>query len=653
MKKIKQGLKFDYCSLPRLAAEMMILGFPMELMDGDAAHVPLTWVTAVLDELVKKLGDQKLFVLSILGIQSSGKSTMLNAMFGLQFAVSAGRCTRGAFMQLLKVSKEMKTELKFDYILVVDTEGLRAPELAGRSTTHRDNEMATFVVGLGNMTLINIFGENPSEMQDILQIVVQAFMRMKKVRLNPRCMFVHQNVSDLTAGEKNMEGRRRLQEKLDEMTKIAAREEFCDAEGFSDVIAFDVQNDVKYFAQLWEGSPPMAPPNPNYCLRSAMLEIENKLHNKIENEEIHKVEETGLQTELNAKREEVKKTMSDFFRKDRDAGILNQWKGYFEIKIKQLQENIMKETMMKLSGVLQQRHLKKKIDAERTHHENTLFTKSKELALKFKEQATDGNFMKTQFDSFWKQQTADIIKDTHLDRSIDILRDVKKLLIQTYESLPSDRMKDSSEHKDMFCLPSYSEYVQLKKSSGITGPIKNVLKKGKEMLGFALSKEDEVQIRALITDIAEHTDKMIQSFNIAKMGYNNSYIQQLTDYIQARLNEYQEGPKKLKYVFKSEFFMDLVFCICHKANKTFTEQYKMFREANDPVLYFNRKHEEYYSIFQKYCEGVSSTAIFGEFVCNKLKESIQQNVYKKTARDLADEMTTNCESLNGNRSNLE
>uniref|UniRef100_A0A671P5N5 VLIG-type G domain-containing protein n=1 Tax=Sinocyclocheilus anshuiensis TaxID=1608454 RepID=A0A671P5N5_9TELE len=263
VKKNKEdSLQFDFCSLPSLAAEMMISGFPMELMDGDAAHIPLSWISAVLDELVKKLGEQtRIFVLSILGIQSSGKSTMLNAMFGLQFAVSAGRCTRGAFMQLLKVSEEMN----FDYILVVDTEGLRAPELAGRSTTHRDNEMATFVVGLGNITLINIFGENPSEMQDILQIVVQAFLRMNKVRLNPSCMFVHQNVSDITAGEKNTEGRRRLQEKLDDMTKLAAREEVCDAEGFSDVIAFDIQNDVKYFAQLWEGSPPMAPPNPNYC----------------------------------------------------------------------------------------------------------------------------------------------------------------------------------------------------------------------------------------------------------------------------------------------------------------------------------------------------------------------------------------------------
>ncbi|XP_073678862.1 interferon-induced very large GTPase 1-like [Garra rufa] len=720
VKKIKQGLHFDFCSLPILAAEMMISGFPMELMDGDAAHVPLTWVTAVLDELVKKLGDQtRIFVLSILGIQSSGKSTMLNAMFGLQFTVSAGRCTRGAFMQLIKVSEEMKTELKFDYILVVDTEGLCAPELLGRSTTHRDNEMATFVVGLGNMTLINIFGENPSVMQDILQIVVQAFMRMNKVRLNPRCMFVHQNVSDITAGEKNMEGRRRLRDKLDDMTKLAAKEEDFDAEQFSDVIAFDVEHDVRYFAQLWEGSPPMAPPNPNYCeniqelketilthasksdgvmlahlrqriqdlweallneqfvfsfknsleiatykkleteyskwtwsLRSAMLEIETKLHNKIENEAISVVKENDLQTELSAKGKEVEKAVTDFFEKDSDAAILNQWKASFEIKIKELQEKIVRETERKLNGVLQHRELKKKMDAQRTHYENTLFEKSKELALQLKEQTNDENVIKTQFDSFWEKQTAAIIRDTPIVKDIDILGDVKKLLFPTYGSLLLDHMKESSQYKNMFHLTSFSEYVHLKKSSGFTGPIKNAYKGVKEKVGYVLYKEDEVQIRALITDIAEQTEKMIQSFNFAKMGYNNTCIQQLVDYIMSRLTQHEEGPK-VKYVFKGEFFIDLVLCLCHRANQIFIDQHKIFRESNDPVLYFERKSEEYYRIFKKYCQGVSSTAFFGDIICNKLKEPIQQSVYKTTARDLADEINTNCESLNGNRSNLE
>ncbi|XP_051569321.1 LOW QUALITY PROTEIN: interferon-induced very large GTPase 1-like [Myxocyprinus asiaticus] len=715
VKKNKKDLQIHFTSLPSLAAEMMISGFPLELMDGDAAHVPLIWISAVLDELIRKLGDQRVFVLSVLGIQSSGKSTMLNAMFGLQFAVSAGRCTRGAFMQLVRVTGEIKAQLMFDYILVVDTEGLRALELAGRSTRHHDNELATFVVGLGHLTLINIFGENPSEMQDILQIVVQAFLRMKKVRLNPSCMFVHQNVSDITAKEKNMEGRRRLLEKLDEMTILAAKEEVCDAERFQNVINFDVQNDVKYFSQLWEGSPPMAPPNPIYCenvqdlketilshasksdgmmlthlkqriqdlweallnerfvfsfrncleiaaykkletkyckwtwsLRSAMLEIENKLHNKIENETIHEIQETDLQRELKEKSEEVKKSMLEFFEKDEEKEILIQWKASFEIKIKELQENIVRESKRKLNEILQQRDLKKKIDAQRTHHENTLFEKSKELALKLKDKANDEETLKKEFDSFWEECVKKIITDTPQFKDINILRDLKELLSDIYKSAPVDPKRAS---RDIFLVTNFSDYVQLKKSSGKTGLVINFYRGAKERLGFSLSKEDETQIKTLITDVAHQTDKMIMSYNIAKMGYNKSYIQKVTDYIMTRVTEHQQGP--VNYVFNIQFFMDLALSIFKKANEKFTDQHKMFRKANDPLLYLEKKKEEYFSIFQKYCLGAASTAIFGEIICQKLKEPIEQSVYKNTARDLAGEMRTNCESLNGNRSKLE
>nr|XP_021330494.1 uncharacterized protein si:ch211-131e11.19 [Danio rerio] len=50
---------------------------------------------------------------------------------------------------------------------------------------------------------------------------------------------------------------------------------------------------------------------------------------------------------------------------------------------------------------------------------------------------------------------------------------------------------------------------------------------------------------------------------------------------------------------------------------------------------------------------VKSVSIFAEIICQKLKEPIEQSVYKKTARDLADELRSNCESLNRNRTNLE
>uniref|UniRef100_A0A8C2DYP6 Interferon-induced very large GTPase 1-like n=1 Tax=Cyprinus carpio TaxID=7962 RepID=A0A8C2DYP6_CYPCA len=717
VKKNKKDLQVHFSSLPSLAAEMMISGFPLELMDGDAAHVPVIWISAVLDQLVQKLGDQRVFVLSVLGLQSSGKSTMLNAMFGLQFAVSAGRCTRGAFMQLVRVSDEMRTQMNFDYILVVDTEGLRALELAGKSTRDHDNELATFVVGIGNLTLINIFGENPAEMQDILQIVVQAFMRMKKVKLNPSCVFVHQNVSDVTAGEKTKEGRRRLQEKLDEMTKLAAKEEVCDAECFSDVIRFDVQKDVKYFAQLWEGSPPMAPPNPKYfeniqqqknsimsqasisdgmrlidlkdrikdlweallnerfvfsfrnsldisayrkletqyskwswSLRSAMLATENKLHNQIENDAIHEVEEAGLQRELKKTSEEVKKSVSEYFDKDTDAALLIQWKTSFEIKIKELRENIVRETKRKLNEILQQRNLKKMIDAQRTHYENTLYEKSKELALKLKNQAKYEETLEKEFDLFWEQSVKKIIRDTPAIKDIDILTDAKFILHNNSESTSIDPWKEGRDYNNISTLRSYDEYVTLKKSSK-TMSVKGIFRIIPKVFRSSQNPKNDDQIKSLVNDVIQQTDKMIQSFNISKIGYNISCVQQLIDYIKKRVTEHQEGP--VKYVFKNEFFRDLVFSICKRANKMITDQHRLFREANDPVIYVEKKRKEYYSIFQKYCHGAASAAIFGEIICQKLKEPIEQSVYKKTARDLTNEIRTNCESLNGNRSKLE
>lgn len=51
-------------------------------------------------------------------------------------------------MQLLKVEDTFSEELGFDFVLVVDTEGLRAPELSNKSK-YRDNELGTFVIGLG------------------------------------------------------------------------------------------------------------------------------------------------------------------------------------------------------------------------------------------------------------------------------------------------------------------------------------------------------------------------------------------------------------------------------------------------------------------------------------------------------------------------
>ncbi|XP_036002939.1 up-regulator of cell proliferation [Fundulus heteroclitus] len=253
--------------LPRLCAQLLLDGFPLELVDGDASNIPLRWVSDVLSQLNDLVSPKnKILVVTVLGVQSTGKSTLLNTMFGVQFAVSSGRCTRGAFMLLIKVSEDFKKDLNCDFVVIIDTEGLKSPELAQLDNSHEhDNELATLVVGLSDVTIINIAMENSTEMKDILQIVVHAFLRMKEVGKKPKCQFVHQNVSDVSAHEKNLRDRKLLLEQLNEMTQAAAKmEKKEENKNFTDVMEYNPDTGNCYIPGLWNGNPPMAPVNVGY-----------------------------------------------------------------------------------------------------------------------------------------------------------------------------------------------------------------------------------------------------------------------------------------------------------------------------------------------------------------------------------------------------
>ncbi|XP_072298562.1 interferon-induced very large GTPase 1-like [Eucyclogobius newberryi] len=270
--------------LPRLCAQLMLDGFPLELVDGDASNIPLGWVGDVLAQLNELVSpNNKILVITVLGVQSTGKSTLLNTMFGVQFAVSSGRCTRGAFMLLIRVNEDMKATLKCDFLVIIDTEGLKSPELAQLDNSHEhDNELATLVVGLSDMTIINIAMENSTEMKDILQIVVHAFLRMKEVGKKPKCQFVHQNVSDVSAHDKNLRDRKLLLQQLNEMTQAAAKMEGKEKyKSFTDVMDYNPDTGNWYIPGLWNGNPPMAPVNAGYSeavydlKKNVMLNLEN------------------------------------------------------------------------------------------------------------------------------------------------------------------------------------------------------------------------------------------------------------------------------------------------------------------------------------------------------------------------------------------
>ena len=139
---------YNVLELPRIGAELLLSGIPLEILDGDVSQIPIIWVKKVFTELHNILSHKnKVYIISILGIQSSG-STFLNTIFGLQFPVSLGRCTRGAFMQLVPIDQSLSSELEYDYIMVIDTEGLRGIEQQGSGSHLHDNELATFAIGL-------------------------------------------------------------------------------------------------------------------------------------------------------------------------------------------------------------------------------------------------------------------------------------------------------------------------------------------------------------------------------------------------------------------------------------------------------------------------------------------------------------------------
>ncbi|XP_059203420.1 interferon-induced very large GTPase 1-like [Centropristis striata] len=693
-KQTKRG-QTDWSKYPELAAELMISGHPMELMDGDAGHVPLTWISSLLDEVIKKLGDKRVFVLSVLGVQSSGKSTMLNAMFGLQFAVSAGRCTKGAFMQLVKVSEEIKKDFQFDYILVVDTEGLRALELAGNDTLHHDNELATFVVGLGNMTLINIFGENPAEMQDVLQGVIQAFMRMTKVKLSPSCVFVHQNVTDIAAAEKNMDGKRRLQEKLDQMAQLAAKEEVCDAECFSDIIAFDVQKDVKYFAQLWEGSPPMAPPNPGYsesvqelkttilskasqsagitlsqfkskihdlwnallnenfvfsfkntleiavyrkleeqygnwtwALRSNMLTIENQLYTRIENGKRDKVEPNYLKKEMNETFGEIKKAMTAYFDDDSDKEILVQWRGLFESKIKEFLDEELRGVKRKLNEVIDQKNACKKLDEKKTEFENKLLQKSKDLAHKSKDKASNENQLKKLFNSAWSGWVREFTADTKHIEDINYEEDQTTILQELgFEWSLIHESKRIGRYKKISEVGDYLDYII---------PTKN--------------QDKQKLIRSLIGYIEEQSLAEIKRKPIATRGYESTDLEDIPFIVTKSVTEFES---KRKFALKKEFTVDLLLYVFDRAESWLLESHKKFKGNNDAPTYLKKQKKQYYNIFRSFCKGNASAVVLGELICEKLKSSTVEATCNKTAIDLAGEMRCSFPAFNGNRLNLE
>ncbi|KAM4786142.1 interferon-induced very large GTPase 1-like isoform 1-T4 [Cyanocitta cristata] len=691
--------------LPKIAADLMVSGYPVELMDGDASYLPLRWVGAIFDSLIERLGDKRVFVLSVLGIQSTGKSTLLNAMFGLQFNVSAGRCTRGAFMQLIPVGEELQQDLGFDFVLVVDTEGLRAIEMANKHSLNHDNELATFVIGVGNLTVINIFGENPSEMQDVLQIAVQAFLRMKKVNLSPSCLFVHQNVGEATAKEQNMEGQRRLQEKLDKMTVVAAQQEFCDISSFSDVIGFDVNTHIHYFAQLWEGNPPMAPPNPTYSqnvqqLKSKILQAAQKqsqrsilrlsslkvrigdLWNALLNENFVFSFKNSLEIAAYRKlesafsqwtwrlRSHILDMQMRLNNKIRNGDLRNVTREYLEGQVQEASDAIEKEV---------EKYFREDKDCEtlvqwKPNTEQKLKELKETLLLETKkkcENLIELQKEQSKLDARKAQYEAELLRRsrelavTLKGKSLSE-RELRDNFIFVWNNWiaevsrvapPLEQVDIDAEIEDVllehFKEPGFhARITSFPKGRGFSFDMEKHVMKKKHfgVITRRVSNADVINLQHITDSIIACVRANIDKKEQEKRDYSRNFIHEI-------LNEVQEGvnsvPSNAKCTFNKEYSIDLSLYLCRMAAERFKAMHEAFQKANDPVVYLSSKREDFFQCFQISCQGATSITTFAVFLCEKIEPALHRAVYERTAKAIAEDMQGKFPDFQGNRANLE
>ncbi|CAG8718135.1 40179_t:CDS:10 [Gigaspora margarita] len=157
---------------PKHYAELLINGHAIELLDSDSTIISEVWFLAVCGHIDKKFPNLRIFVISILGPQSSGKSTLLNTLFASKFPVSTGRCTRGILMRFLFLEKGLSNQLGVDAFILIDTEGLGAPEKIDMPELEtNDRKLANFTMQLSNLTIINTLGDSKRVLTKILRAI--------------------------------------------------------------------------------------------------------------------------------------------------------------------------------------------------------------------------------------------------------------------------------------------------------------------------------------------------------------------------------------------------------------------------------------------------------------------------------------------------
>ncbi|CAK9037355.1 Interferon-induced very large GTPase 1 (Very large-inducible GTPase-1) (VLIG-1) [Durusdinium trenchii] len=166
-------------------ASLLASGQPFQVLHSR----PLQMAGQFLRSVLASIGAPQtpgIFVVSVIGAQSSAKSTLLNFLFGSGFAVSSGRCTRGLYASYFASDSGRP-------VLVLDSEGLLS--LGSEGSTF-DGQIAMMCMTCSHLVLVNNKGELSRQLQDLLEVCLFAMKHLRLSRLQPRLVFVLRDQHD-------------------------------------------------------------------------------------------------------------------------------------------------------------------------------------------------------------------------------------------------------------------------------------------------------------------------------------------------------------------------------------------------------------------------------------------------------------------------
>ena len=248
--------------LPETMASLVSNGLQLEIVHNNLC--PIAWIESVLKSLDAQLSSPNVTSVGILGAQGSGKSTLINSLFGLDLITGEARCLPRGFIQVVSGQSGVKAKKKRpEWFMVFDTE--RFDPATGVTSSDNDDvtKMNTITMIISDVIIVNIMGESYTEVVDAIIAALQLMFSKSIITTNQthhkQLVLVHQNISAANAPEALSLGHMKIIQQLDNAVhELAIKYHITNVNSLHDVMSYDLQDGVFYLPGYWDGESAMA-----------------------------------------------------------------------------------------------------------------------------------------------------------------------------------------------------------------------------------------------------------------------------------------------------------------------------------------------------------------------------------------------------------